>query len=293
MVDSKNSGIQYNPDNDFLLLNGDNTVRKFIRDEVVLFSDIVDKVNHYGMNQQRNLLLTEKAVYNLKGKELKRRIDLATIKGVSVTKDTHEFVIHCIDLEYDYYYFSAKKKKILQYLDVAFLGKYKKYLPLCAMDVKSLNDYVTTKVEKKKDINFTRMPDTGLITISDYVLGGGFSNETRKRAFSKITKLNEYKKLKLIGNGTHSKVVLVEYKNTSNNKEYYAMKCIRKDLVIENDMLDSLKNEIKVLGKTDNPFLINILANFQDENYVYLVMPFMRGGDLYEFLRKNTLELDQ
>lgn len=293
MVDQTNIIITYIPENDTLNLNADKSVRKFIREEIVLFSDVVDKVNKYGMKQQRTLLLTDKGMYNLKGKELKRRIDYKEIKGVSVTKDTDEFVIHCIDLEYDYYFFSQKRKKILQLLDIAYYDKFKKYLPLCALDVKSLNDYVTTKVEKKKDINFTRMPDSGLISINDYVLGGGFTSETRKRAFSKVTKLDDYKKIKLIGKGTYSKVYLVEYTNVANLLEYYAMKVIRKDIILENNLMESLKSEICILKKVENPFIINIIAHFQTEDRLSYVLPFMRGGDLFQFLKKDLLSLDQ
>lgn len=292
MVENKDILI-FQQENDFLNLNNDTSIRKFIRDEIVLFSDTIDKVNHYGIAQQRNLLVTNKGIYNLKGKELKRRIDYSNIKGISVTKSTDEFVIHCIDLEYDYYLLSPRKKKLLQNVDLAYTKILQSTLSICALDVKSLSNYVTTKVEKKKDINFTRMPETGLTTVKDYLMGGGFSNEMRKRAFSRIVSPNDYKIIKFIGQDSLFKIYLVEYNNKNGNKEYYAMKIIRKDVVIREDLLDCVKAEVKVLTKTDHPYLLNLYGLIQNQMKIYYILPFNKGGDLYHYMSKNYLDLSQ
>ena len=70
------------------------------------------------MSQERNIVITNKAIYNLKKKSnffpnlaLKRRIDISLIRGLSISKITDEFVIHGNDVEYDYDYVSARRKK--------------------------------------------------------------------------------------------------------------------------------------------------------------------------------------
>ena len=71
MVDKSQSKVE----NDILQLENDKDVRKFIKEgkwtskkEKVIFSDKINKINHYGFNQERNILITNKALYNLKKK---------------------------------------------------------------------------------------------------------------------------------------------------------------------------------------------------------------------------------
>ena len=55
--------------------------------------------------------------------------------------------------------------------------------------------------------------------------------------------------MKLVGKGTFGKVFKVRHKGTG---KIYAMKTIRKDTVLDNQSLDSLKLEMEVLEKVDH-----------------------------------------
>ena len=90
---------------DFLKYSKDYKITNNItRDEEILFSDKIKKINKKGWNQDRNIILTDKAIYNLKKTQLKRRIDYKTIIGITVSKISDEFVIHCEDIDYDYHF---------------------------------------------------------------------------------------------------------------------------------------------------------------------------------------------
>lgn len=91
------------------------------------------KINHYGFSQERNILVTNKAVYNLKKKSLKRRIALGDVKGITVSKLNDEFVLHCNDLEYDYHYVSSKKKKIIEFVGIAYNELTNKDFKICEL----------------------------------------------------------------------------------------------------------------------------------------------------------------
>jgi hypothetical protein len=95
---------------DFLSFEGDKEIKKIIKEETILFTDKIGKINEYGFNQERNIVITEKAVYNFKKKSLKRRIDINYLKGITISKaaDNNEFVIHGNEAEYDYYYISSR-----------------------------------------------------------------------------------------------------------------------------------------------------------------------------------------
>mmetsp|Transcript_23618 Transcript_23618/g.24589 ORF Transcript_23618/g.24589 Transcript_23618/m.24589 type:complete len:301 (+) Transcript_23618:3-905(+) len=47
------------------------------------------------------------------------------------------------------------------------------------------------------------------------------------------------------------------------------------------------------MSNINSPFLMYSHHHFQTNDRVYFVMPFMKGGDLYEYLRKKSLSLEQ
>jgi len=73
----------------------------------------------------------------------------------------------------------------------------------------------------------------------------------------------------LIGRGIFGKVYLVE---NNKNKKLYAMKSIRKDVIIDHDSLESLKVEKLILLQVKHPFIISMEHVFAQETRIYFVM---------------------
>jgi len=141
-------------DKDYLGFKNDSAIKSIIGDEKLLFSDKIIKVNRYGLSQERNILITDKAIYNLKRKISKRRIPLKIIFGITINKLTDEFVIHGTDAEYDYYYISHKRSQILQTIYSAYCELFpNEKFKFAALTEKSLKNYVTSKKEKKNKSN--------------------------------------------------------------------------------------------------------------------------------------------
>ena len=157
---------------DFLNFSKDHYIKtNLTRDENIEFSDKIIKINKYGFKQERNIIITDKALYNLKKTALKRRIDLKAIKGITLSKNTDEFVIHCSGDDYDYQYISPKKKTIIEILAKYYYNINGEELKLFELNVKSLNTFVTTKNEKRNSINSSRMPRTSCISVGEYIYG--------------------------------------------------------------------------------------------------------------------------
>ena len=53
---------------DYLNFAKEKSLSNIIKDEEVLFTDKINKINRYGLTQERNILITNKAIYNLKKK---------------------------------------------------------------------------------------------------------------------------------------------------------------------------------------------------------------------------------
>lgn len=95
---------------DYLSFANEPEIKKLLDpDEKLLFSSTIFKFNHYNWKQERNILITDKYIYNLKKKSLKRRINLLSVGAttISESKESQEFVIH-VPSEYDYRYSSKR-----------------------------------------------------------------------------------------------------------------------------------------------------------------------------------------
>jgi len=227
--------------------------------------------------------------------DLKRRIDLNSIRGISISKITDEFVIHGNDQEYDYDYVSKHRRKIIECISKNYFELTNKEVNFCEIDDKSLKHVVTLKKEKKKDQTFSRMCTDSITSVFAYLYGSRDSSGQTKlqkgrsstilsndKNYKEIC-LEDFKVIKVIGRGSYGKVCLVEFKHT---KELYAMKSLKKDILIDQDQIESTLLEKKILESIDHPLLVGLIFCFQTEDRLYFVMPFLRGGELFQHLRK-------
>ena len=282
---------------DFLNFTKDFTIKNNVtREEEIQFSDTVQKINKNGWKQSRNLVLTDKAIYNLKKKELKRRIDYTKIIGITLSKQSDEFVIHCLELDYDYQFISQKKKTIVEIIAKNYELIKEEELKLFEINVKNLNQFVTTKKEKEKQQSFSKMPKTGQINVKDYLFGN--KSKTDVNIFqSKISKKNnsinfkniqanyeDFEIKSVIGRGSVGKILLAKY---IKDGKYYAIKSMRKDQIISEGIADNILVEKNILSKSQCEFILKLSFFFQTPERIYYVTPFIKGGDLYHKLKSE------
>ena len=53
---------------DYLNFGKEQSLSKIIKNEKLWFTDKINKINRYGLTQERNIIITENAIYNLKKK---------------------------------------------------------------------------------------------------------------------------------------------------------------------------------------------------------------------------------
>lgn len=142
------------------------------------------------------------------------------------------------------------------------------------------------------------MPLVNNISISAYLYGTKTDNPALEKTKSKITRTNtiyskkqnitevnlsDFHVIKVLGRGSFGKVSLVEYLPT---KDLYAMKSLKKDVLIDQDQIENTLLEKKILESLEHPFLVSLVFCFQTEERLYFIMQYMRGGELFQHLRK-------
>ena len=281
---------------DFLNFAKDYSIKNNItREEEIQFSDRIKKINKNGWKQDRNIIITDHAIYNLKKNNLKRRIDYKAIMGITLSKLSDEFVIHCEDIDYDYQYISPRKKTIIEIIAKNYEIIKEEELQLFEIGVKSLNTFVTTKKEKEKQQNLTRMPKTGQISVKDYLFGNQSKTDVKridtkkglkkKSTFQNVdVTLSDFEIIKTIGRGSVGKILLVKY---NNDEKYYAMKVMRKDQLISEGISDNVLVERNILLEGQCEFILTLSFCFQTPERVYFVTPFINGGDLFHKLKNE------
>lgn len=141
-------------------------IKKLIKnDEIIYYCENISKVNDFYISQERKIVLTDKALYNLKqglfssDYSLQRTILYKYLKGISYCENSTEFIIHGEFNEYDYYYKSQDKMRIIYLIAFFYEINTKKPLKICKIIEKGLKNYVTSKKDKKENMNFSRMDE--------------------------------------------------------------------------------------------------------------------------------------
>jgi hypothetical protein len=209
------------------------------------------------------------------------------------------------EAEYDYYYVYSKKKKLIENISRPFRAMMNCDFILCEMDQKSLKAIVTTKKQKKKDSSFTMMPVEFKIDLNLYLNPPAFTIQnpsesdnlasppkqrgnrsstlySKKKDIKEVC-LDDFKVIKVIGRGAFGKVFLVEFLR---NQELFAMKSLKKDVLLDQDQIENTLLEKKILESLDHPFLCTLEFCFQTEDKILFVMPFLNGGELFQHLKK-------
>eukprot|EP01084_Bolivina_argentea_P236805 398133_1 len=100
-------------------------------------------------------------------------------------------------------------------------------------------------------------------------------------------KLSDFNINQIIGIGSFGKVYLVRKKIHSFDK-VYALKEIKKSVVIEMCDEHHILNEKYALSCIHSVFCLQLISTFQNDKYVYFLTEAVLGGDLFHFLEQNA-----
>uniref|UniRef100_A0A1D5Q6C8 non-specific serine/threonine protein kinase n=1 Tax=Macaca mulatta TaxID=9544 RepID=A0A1D5Q6C8_MACMU len=99
---------------------------------------------------------------------------------------------------------------------------------------------------------------------------------------------SQFELLKVLGQGSFGKVFLVKKISGTDARQLYAMKVLKKATLKVRDRVRT-KMERDILVEVNHPFIVKLHYAFQTEGKLYLILDFLRGGDLFTRLSKEVM----
>merc|ERR1719282_1100135 len=116
---------------------------------------------------------------------------------------------------------------------------------------------------------------------------------------SKFT-LDDFEIRRVLGTGGFGKVFLVSRTSGAQKGKFYAMKVLKKAVIVRNKETKEVDREINVhaklerdvLASVQHPFIVDLKYAFQAYNKVYLIMEYLAGGELFMQLQKERMLME-
>ncbi|KAH9627683.1 hypothetical protein HF086_016837 [Spodoptera exigua] len=99
---------------------------------------------------------------------------------------------------------------------------------------------------------------------------------------------SQFELLKVLGEGSFGKVFLVRKVTGADAGTLYAMKVLKKATLKVRDR-ERTKMERNILVEMGHPFIVKLHYAFQTAGKLYLILDFLRGGDLFSRLSKEVM----
>jgi len=257
----------------------DQSIKECFEDgELILMSCSLYKYNKRQKCQQRAILITSKAIYNINKFEflaqmisffksnyvIRRRINIEKLSAITMSERSSEFVIHVKD-EYDYRYSSPQRDKIFLMILKSYEMNAKKPLNFFYRQDLDLHGFTTIEDDMRSGI--LRMPTDNPILMD--------RKSFLRRARSKLT-LDDFEILQIFDDASQ-KTMAVEKKDT---KKIYFIKSMFQGK-------EEANLERFVLEQSQSPWIVKLKFIFQTPEKLFLGTKHMSGGDFSVHLRRN------
>jgi cAMP-dependent protein kinase regulator len=96
--------------------------------------------------------------------------------------------------------------------------------------------------------------------------------------------IGKMQRLTILGKGAYGTVWLVKH-----NSDAFALKEMSKRQLVDGNQANGVKREKEMLESMHHPFILGMVACFQDKAKVYFVLPIVPGGELFSVLHNQKV----
>jgi len=158
-------------------------------------------------------------------------------------------------------------------------------------------DDVSIEVEKIKPQNNFQVPGESGEQIN--IRNFNSSTEESDKSCKKVS-IDDFEIRRVLGTGGFGKVFQVEKTVGAQKGKIYAMKVLKKAVIIRNKETKEIDREVNVHAKLErdvlmavrHPFIVDLKFAFQAGNKVYLILEYLAGGELFMQLQKERMLME-
>ena len=189
-------------------------IKNILKDERLLFSCNLNIKNTFGFRINRDFVISTKAIYTFKGTELRHRIEIECIKGLTMSQSSDQVVIHVNNKdENDFLFITKDKSKIISYLEILYRLYLDTGLLISLTKEKELDKYITTKKEKHQNPSFNKLKANNSAAVTEPTNANQNNNSnTNNNKLCKQGSIEAFQNKKTI--------LLNSLEYESNNKEF-------------------------------------------------------------------------
>jgi len=126
-----------------------------------------------------------------------------------------------------------------------------------------------------------------------------FKNDDSDKNSSKLT-IDDFEIRRVLGTGGFGKVFQVSKTAGAQKGKIYAMKVLKKAVIVRNKDTKEIDREVNVHAKMErdvllavrHPFIVDLKYAFQAGNKVYLILEYLAGGELFMQLQKERMLME-
>lgn len=97
----------------------------------------------------------------------------------------------------------------------------------------------------------------------------------------------DFERLKVLGEGTYGKVLLVREKRSG---RLFAQKQLKKaSMIVEEKKIQQTKTEREILESVRHPYIVKLFYAMQDQEKLYLILEYVQGGELFTYLANQSM----